>query len=78
MGSWSHIEKVAGTKGVGAGPNGAEVLVIDAEGFIVQPKSHTSNSLSAPGTASRIPANPAGYLSIKIGGEVFKVPFFKA
>lgn len=74
--TWSHVTAIAGTEAVGAGPSGAEVLVIDGDGYLNQPTSHTTGLIGGGGGAARPPANPAGYLIVLIGGSQFKVPYY--
>lgn len=74
--AYSRFGKLV-AEGFFAGPAGAEVPVIDADGYIVQPEAHTAAVVGATGTAAKMPANPVGYLVIKVGDDLFKVPYFK-
>jgi hypothetical protein len=77
---YSYVPIGGGLGGGGIGndiPNNRIVLVCDGIGGMIElPRQDTSTTVGAAGAASALPANPTGYMLIRINGTNRKIPFY--
>jgi hypothetical protein len=58
--------------------NGTEVFALDKDGKIKYASANSSTTVGAAGGAAALPANPAGYVTMLVGGTAYKVPYYNS
>lgn len=77
--SWVTAFRGVGQGGVVADSSGADadlILSTKGAGFHALGGTKTATTVGAAGGASALPATPLGYIRIKIGGTIRKVPYY--
>jgi len=44
--------------------------------YVIKLFNTTSTTVGAAGTATALPAKPVGYITVKVNGEDYKIPYY--